>query len=148
MRASRVAFIAAILLTAGIATVCTTSQSPPPDVTADITAANEAFMTAFGSGNGAAVAELYTEDARLLPPGSDPVEGRVAIAAFWQSVIDSGVAEARLMTDEVENLGDTAYEVSHYGMYDAAGNLIGEGKYIVIWKHTDAGWKLHRDIWN
>jgi ketosteroid isomerase-like protein len=33
-------------------------------------------------------------------------------------------------------------------MYDADGNVVGEGRYIVIWKRTDAGWKLHRDIWN
>jgi uncharacterized protein (TIGR02246 family) len=117
-------------------------------VTADIAAANDAFMTAFAGGDGAAVAALYTEEARLLPPGSDPIDGRAAIAEFWQGVMDSGVAEARLMIDEVENFGDTACEISHYAMYDADGGVIGEGRYIVIWKRTDAGWKLHRDIWN
>lgn len=147
MRNSKVAIIAATLVAAVFAAACATSQAPP-DVTADIAAANDAFVAAFASGDGAAVAELYTEDARLLPPGSDPVDGRAAIAAFWQSVIDSGVADARLMIDEVENFGDTAYEVSHYAMYDADGNVLGEGRYIVIWKNTDAGWKLHRDIWN
>ncbi len=147
MRSSKVAIIAATLIAAGLAAACATSQTPP-DVTADIAAANDAFMTTFAGGDGAAVAELYTEDARLLPPGSDPVDGRAAIATFWQAVIDSGVAEARLMIDEVENFGDTAYEVSHYAMYDADGNVLGEGRYIVIWKRTDAGWKLHRDIWN
>jgi uncharacterized protein (TIGR02246 family) len=117
-------------------------------VTADIAAANDAFMAAFAEGDGAGVAALYTEDAKLLPPGSDPVDGRPAIAEFWQALIDSGVAEARLMIDEVENLGDTAYEISHYAMYDGDGTLLGEGRYIVIWKSTDAGWKLHRDLWN
>jgi uncharacterized protein (TIGR02246 family) len=148
MRVSRVALIAATLVAAGIAAACATSQAPPPDVTADISSANDAFMATFAGGDGAALAELYTEDARLLPPGSDPVDGRAAIATFWQSVIDSGVAEARLMIDEVENFGETACEVSHYAMYDADGNVLGEGRYIVIWKRTDTGWKLHRDIWN
>ncbi len=22
------------------------------------------------------------------------------------------------------------------------------GKYLVLWKKTDAGWRMHRDIWN
>ncbi|UCC75227.1 MAG: SgcJ/EcaC family oxidoreductase [Gemmatimonadota bacterium] len=140
--------MAAALVAAGIVAACATGQPPPQDVTADIAAANDAFMAAFAAGDGAGLADLYTEDARLLPPGSDPVDGRPAIATFWQSVIDSGVAEARLMIDEVENFGDAAYEVSHYAMYDADGNVLGEGKYIVIWKRTDTGWKLHRDIWN
>jgi len=147
MKTSRLAVMALTLAAAGIVAACATEQ-PPADVTADIAAANDAFMATFAEGDGAALAELYTEDARLLPPGSDPVDGRAAIAEFWQSLIDSGVAEARLMIDEVDNLGDTAYEVSHYGMYDGDGNLLGDGRYIVIWKNTETGWKLHRDIWN
>jgi uncharacterized protein (TIGR02246 family) len=147
MKTSRLAVTALTLVAAAIVAACATDQ-PPADVTADIAAANDAFMAAFAEGDGAGVAALYTEDAKLLPPGSDPVDGRAAIAEFWQALIDSGVAEARLMIDEVENLGDTAYEVSHYAMYDGDGNLLGEGRYIVIWKRTDAGWKLHRDLWN
>ncbi len=147
MKTSNFAVMLVTLVAAGIVAACATSQ-PPPDVTADIATANDAFMAAFAGGDGAGLAELYTEDARLLPPGGDPVDGQAAIGEFWQSVIDSGVAEAKLMIDEVENFGDTACEVSHYAMYDADGNVVGEGRYIVIWKRTDAGWKLHRDIWN
>ncbi len=113
-----------------------------------IGAANEAFMEAFARGDAAGLAALYTETARLLPPGSEPVDGRAAIEEFWDSVIEGGVAKATLTSDEVEGLGDTAYEVGRYAMYDADGKMLGEGKYIVIWKRTDAGWSLHRDIWN
>jgi hypothetical protein len=97
--------MAVTVVAASIVAACYTSQ-PPPDVTADIAAANDAFMTAFTAGDGAGLAALYTEDARLLPPGADPVDGQAAIGGFWQSVIDSGVAEAKLMIDEVENFGD------------------------------------------
>lgn len=118
------------------------------DVSENIGAANKEFMAAFARGDAAALASLYTEDGKLLPPNSDFVTGRVAIQEFWQGVMDAGVAQAELTLMEAEGFGDTAVEVSRYALMDSDGNPIDEGKYIVIWKRTDAGWRLHRDIWN
>jgi hypothetical protein len=39
----------------------------------------------FNAGDIASVAALYTEDAVVLPPGADMVEGRSAIQAFWKT---------------------------------------------------------------
>jgi uncharacterized protein (TIGR02246 family) len=148
MHISKTGLAVATLIVAGVVADIARPHPSAQDLEDAIAAANDAFMEAFARGDAAAVAALYTEDARLLPPGSDPVDGRAAIEAFWQSVMDSGVAKATFATDEVEGVGDTAYEVSRYTMYDADGSMIGEGNYIVIWKRTDVGWKLHRDIWN
>ena len=46
-----------------------------------------AWETAFNAGDGKAVAELYTEDAALLPPDAERVDGKAAIAEFWQGAI-------------------------------------------------------------
>jgi hypothetical protein len=48
---------------------------------------------------------------------------------------------------EVEQHGDTAIEVSYYTMRSADDQVIDHGKGIVIWKHEDDIWMLHRDIW-
>ncbi|UCG87871.1 MAG: SgcJ/EcaC family oxidoreductase [Gemmatimonadota bacterium] len=137
-----------VLLTGLFLIACTSQQPVTEDFTGAISAANDRFMETFASGDGAALAELYTEDGRLLPPGNEPVSGQEAIGEFWQAVIDGGVAQVRLMIDEVNGAGDWVYELSRYAMYDATGATVGEGKYIVIWRRTAEGWRLHRDIWN
>ena len=91
---------------------------------------------------------LYTEDGRLLPPGSDVVSGRDDIAAFWQGVFDTGVANARLETVEVEDHGDTAIETGRFAPSDVDGETVDQGTFLVVWKNDDGAWRLHRDIWN
>ena len=114
----------------------------------EITRANEQFMSAFNAGDAQALAELYTEDALLLPPNSDFAEGKDAIRDYWQAVMDAGVAQAQLEIREVEQYGDVAHEVSTYTLFDAEGQEVDRGKYIVIWQRVDGEWKLHRDIFN
>ena len=112
----------------------------------------EGFMTAFNDRDATGLANLYTEDAMLLPPDAVRLDGRQAIEQFWQGAIDAGVSSMVLETVEVEVTGDTAYEVGILSL-DVPGEN-GElnsvsGKYIVIWKYGEDGeWRLHRDIWN
>jgi len=109
---------------------------------------NEQFMAAFNRGDAAAMASLYTEDGQILPPNSDFVTGKPAIRAFWQALMDMGIAEVELEIIEVEGCGDAAFEVSRFSLKGADGQALDQGKYIVIWKHQDGNWKLHRDIFN
>ncbi len=119
-----------------------------PPLRQAIEEANKAFMAAFAARDAAAVAGLYTVDAQLLPPNSGILEGRAAIEAFWQAVMDMGIASAQLDIQEVDALGNTAVEVSLYTLYLANGQVADHGKYIVEWKHQQGQWFLHRDIFN
>ena len=112
-----------------------------------IVAANAKFVAAYGRGDAAGVAALYTEAGQLLPPNAGPIKGRDAIQAFWQSVME-GVASVKIETHEVEGHGDTAIEVSKYKLYAKDGQELDAGKFIVIWKQEGGQWKLHRDIFN
>jgi ketosteroid isomerase-like protein len=47
-----------------------------------IQAENMRFSAAFNSGDYAAAASVYTEDAYMLPPGADIVKGRANIQSF------------------------------------------------------------------
>lgn len=118
------------------------------DYMAEIKAANVNFETSYNAGDAAGVGSLYTEDAILLPPGSPAVSGSEATVAFWQAVMDSGLAGVDLIEDEVSGMGDTAIERGHLIGFDADGNQIATGKYIVVWKKEGGTWKLHHDIWN
>ena len=117
-----------------------------------IEAAGAKFEEGFNSGDGAAVGALYTEDAALLPPDAARVDGREAIAQFWQGAIDAGLKDLDLQTVEVLDGGDLAVEVGKVSLTTtgSVGKAVPvAGKYIVVWQRGDDGtWRLHRDIWN
>ncbi len=73
-----------------------------------IAAANEQFMAAFQHQDAAGLAQLYTENAYLLPPNSDVLAGKQAIQSFWQGLMDMGVKALKLDIIEVEDHRDTA----------------------------------------
>jgi len=55
---------------------------------ATIQSLSDQFAKAFNTGDAAAVAALYTEDAIILPPGGEMMKGRSAIQAFWKGAAD------------------------------------------------------------
>ena len=120
----------------------------PTDIRTEIAACNKHFVDAFGRGDAAGLANLYTVGGQLLPPNSDAVAGRDAIRAFWQGAMDLGLKEAKLETIEVEGSGEAAIEVGRYSLRIAGGQIADAGKYVVVWKKEGGAWKLHRDIWN
>ncbi len=117
-----------------------------------IEAGNDAFDAAFNGGDGAAVAALHGDDAAIFPPEAPRMDGREAIAAFWQGAIDAGLSDLDLQTVEVVESGDQAVEVGAVTLNvpgsDGA-TVTAVGKYVVVWQRGDDGaWRLHRDIWN
>ncbi len=122
------------------------------DAAAAIEEAAMAWEAAFNGGDGKGVAALYTDDAVLLPPGAERVDGQAAIAEFWQGAIDAGLTDADLDTVEVVEDGNLAYEVGTVTLTaptSDGGSAPVSGKYIVVWQQADDGaWRLHRDIWN
>ena len=116
-------------------------------IRAAIESGNRAFIAAFLRGDARAVADLYTEDARVIPPGGEIASGRPAIATFWRSVMDAGVEDLTLDTTEVESAGDLAYELGTVRVV-GKNRQVTAGRYVVVWKQQNGHWKLHRDIWN
>ena len=113
-----------------------------------IVAADETFINTFNRGDAAGIAALYTENGQFLPPNSDFVTGRQAIQATFQGLMDMGIKAVKIETLEVEGYGDTASEVGRYTLEGEDGQVLDQGKFIVIWKQEAGQWKLHRDIIN
>lgn len=110
------------------------------------------FSDAVRKGDGAAIAALYTDDATVLPPDSDPVKGRAGIQAFWQGALRMGIKEAVLTTEDVSSAGDLACEIGRFSLKikpEGKDAFEQKGKYVVVWKRApDGAWRLHVDIWN
>jgi uncharacterized protein (TIGR02246 family) len=139
----------------GVATIALVFGAAP--ATADsprdeIEAALVTFVKAFNAGDSAAVAAHYAEDAAVLPPNANRVDGRTGIQGFWKGAIDAGLGDLTLKAVEVHGSGDSAIEVGEvsFSAPDNSGQRkTATGKYIVFWKKgADGVWRLYRDIWN
>ena len=114
----------------------------------EIAARNEAFMAYFAAGDSRGISQLYTEDGLVMPPNSENLVGRAAIAQMWQGAMDAGVASVKLEISEVHDAEQFVYEVSKYQMLSKDEQVIDHGKYIIVWKKVDDVWFIYRDIWN
>ncbi len=114
--------------------------------------ANVKFGEAVRMGDAAALAALYTEDAKLLPPNSEMIAGSEGIEAFWGGGLQMGIKDVILTTVEVLGMGDMVCEIGKYDLTiqpEGQDAIADTGKYLVVWKKApDETWKLHIDIWN
>ena len=125
------------------------SAAAPAKDAATIQRLSDAFAAAFNRGDMAALAEMYTEDADLLPPDAGILKGRAAVRAFWAKAAE-GVGDAKLTTVDVTPLGpDAAREIGTFTLKTKSPQPQElAGKYVVIWRKTGTDWKLATDIWN
>ena len=115
---------------------------------------NELFnREVFGKRNFNALDDIYTSDARILPPGVLMITGRKAIKDFWSEMIRSANAKsATLESIDVMPAGDGAVEIGRAVLtvepdgQQAAVQI--EAKYVVYWQQEQGRWKWHVDIWN
>lgn len=106
----------------------------------------------FRKRNFAALDQIYTADARVLPPGAPMVSGRPAIKQFWSNLIHSVNAKSAVLTSvDVIPSGDGIVEIGRavLGMEpEGQGPAELVVKYVVYWRQEDGLWKWHIDIWN
>ena len=138
---------ALILLLITLVSACCNKKTDAVYIFDEIVAANEKFMEAFSNQDAAAMTNLYTADAQLMPPFSGFVEGSEAIEAACNEMFAGGLTDIKLETLEAQGNEDMAWEVGTYTIF-AGSSFVDQGKYIVIWKNVDGSWKLYRDIYN
>jgi uncharacterized protein (TIGR02246 family) len=114
----------------------------------EIAAVNQKFSAYVASGDLDRLMNLYTEDACFIAPNSGFAQGRDEIRGFLQAVLDMGIKEIRLSTNEVDLQGNTAIEVGTYELMADGGVQADHGKFLVVWKKTGGEWQLHRDMIN
>lgn len=112
----------------------------------EIEALNTQMIQALEKGDAALLASFYAPGAKVMPQGMPEASGE-AIQQVWQGLIDMGVNGGALKTTSLEELGDTAIETGQYEMR-AGTDVVDVGKYVVVHRRTDDGWKLGIDIFN
>lgn len=117
-------------------------------VRAAVDEGNRKFCAAAGAKDYAAMAALYTDSAKVLPPDGPIITGKAAIEQFWRAAAAKlDLKSVVLSTVDLDVTGDTACEVGEADLTLGSGAV--KVKYVVVWrKGADGAWRLHRDIWN
>ena len=113
----------------------------------EIEAANKVTMEAFAKGDSVAIANMYADDAKLMFTGMPAVVGKAGIQSVFGGYIKGGVNKIDLKTAEVWGTEDLLAEEGAVTIY-VGDQIVGQEKFIVLWKKVGGQWKIMRDIAN
>lgn len=114
----------------------------------DIGQLNTAFTRAFNAKDASGVANTFTDDGILMPPNQAAVKSAIAIQNYARQNLVPPVSGILVNADETEVAGDWAYCFGYYSLLGAGNAVMDRGKFVEVVKHTDAGWKISRYIYN
>ncbi|MDH3305458.1 MAG: DUF4440 domain-containing protein [Gammaproteobacteria bacterium] len=127
--------------------VASCSQAPQSTDPSLITARSEAWEAALNAGDIDALVELYTSDARVLPPNEKMRSGSDAVRAEFGAMIEAGLGGTTTILDARVS-GDMGYIVGTF-VIKAGDEVVDSGKYIETWRRdTDGKWRISNDIFN
>ena len=110
---------------------------------------NAKFMEYVKKHDAKGLASLYTSDACFMGANAPMVQGN--LEAFFTEFFKTGIKEIELKTHEIHDAGEIVTERSKYKLTvqpPGMGPIVDVGKYIVVWKKTPEGYKIHWDIMN
>jgi ketosteroid isomerase-like protein len=135
-----------------------TACAPKPAATDP--AADDAKMRAdalvwfehFAKADADGMANLYADDALLMPPGAPAVMGRPGIRAFLGDEATKAKAAGISLKNKAVTgsgvSGDLGWISGTYDVVDAAGTVIDSGSYLSVHKRQNGSWPYIRDTWN
>jgi ketosteroid isomerase-like protein len=139
----------------GILAVGCAKTPPPQDVAADKTKLQADALSWFdraAAADSEGVANLYAEDAILMPPGGPAVTGKAAIKSYiggmlvWAKAGGMSLKPGTVTGSEVS--GDVGWISGTYTVADSTGATIDGGSYMSTHRRTNGTWLYERDIWN
>ncbi|GAB4372524.1 MAG: hypothetical protein Kow0042_15890 [Calditrichia bacterium] len=152
MKNLKYGLIALMLLLMVLLACSMQSEENTGKVQAVIEAQSQKFSAAYNRQDAKAIADLYTENGRVLPPFSKMVRGRAAIIKSNEAEFAMGFSNLQLSTVSVDVQGDIAHEIGKYTInLPPRGDEVmkDHGKYLAVWKkQSDGSWLMDIDIWN
>jgi ketosteroid isomerase-like protein len=141
------AFLSLLLLAC-----CNTTDKSKPATAEELSQMNRDFAKALNNKDAVSAANLYTEDAMLLPPNEAPVSGRANIEQYWAGALAAGAFDVSVATTSTGSNGDLGYEIGRFQMSikQPDGTVtVEKGKFIELLKRGEDGiWKSTHGIWN
>lgn len=113
----------------------------------EIEAMNKMTMDAFAKSDSVSIANAYTDDAKLMFTGAPAVVGKAAIQSIYSGYMKSGVTKVNIVTTAVMGNEELLSEEGNITIY-VQDHVVGQEKFIVLWKKVNGQWKAMRDIAN
>lgn len=142
-----------LLTLCSIFVLATHAQNPEQlklkKIAADIAASNRLYSQGFETHNAVLVVNRYSIDGAIMAPNAKSITSPEGFLAFFNGGYDHGIRKISFHTIRLFGLsGSMVNEEGSYELLDEKGRTIDKGKYIVVWKKTETGWKMYRDIFN
>ncbi len=119
---------------------------------ASIDEARLAFEVALRSGDAAAAASIYADDATLVAPAADVLHGRPAIERFWRTGVETGIEQVELVVLQLQQRGEVAFEVGRYALFLAPESGVAvtdRGRYLVVHRvEADGRWRRAAEMFS
>lgn len=124
-----------------------THESTLADVEKAIRESNEIYFQSFVKNDSSIFIQRYATDACIMAPNAPKMCGHEAVAIFFRNAYDKyGLRNGKFITTAIYGDGkEYATEEGLWQSFDADGKLFDDGKFLVLWKKTPAGWKMYRD---
>jgi len=119
---------------------------------AEVNAVAQAFHDGVANRDAGALASLYADQGRFLPPGMEPCEGRAEIQTAMQQLLHMGASSLDVEPLDVREAGNFTVEYGRYtlGIEPEGGEPMTQvGKYVVVHEaQADGSTKIAFDIFN
>ncbi len=130
-----------------IAAAACNRSSPPQQDAAAATEPTAAWVAAFNKGDAAALAALYAENGRSLPPGGSVLAGRSQIESYWREDLGEGGVTTVLTPGDAITQGDLVHVDGTYQVKGKDGTELARGQYQQLWTRAGGGWQVEREMW-
>lgn len=115
----------------------------------EILEATATLVTALERGDAAAACGIYADDARLLAPAGELIQGRAQIEGYWRAGIGLGLSAVTFDSQLLETVGGSAVELGRYGVsvdVECADPVVERGTYVVLHRRVaDGSWRRALD---
>jgi uncharacterized protein (TIGR02246 family) len=117
---------------------------------AEVDAVAQVFHDGVAARDAGMMADLYHDDARFLAPGFEPAEGKAAIQATLQALLDMGATSLDIESLDVREAGDLTIEYGRYrlGIEAEGAAMTDVGKYVVVYETRGGETKIVLDCFN
>ncbi|MFA6087285.1 DUF4440 domain-containing protein [Mucilaginibacter sp.] len=112
-----------------------------------IAKSNSIYFKSFVNNDPSAFADRYAEDCIIMVPNAKALKGRKGALDFFNIAYnDLGLRNGKFITTDVYGPGNGyVVEEGLWQSFDKNNKLYDNGKFLVLWKKTNKGWKMFRD---